>query len=160
MRLSLYISPMYVSFQGIDVSEIPCETVLQPTGYYATTNFDGVLVHNFDAEAGYWHHVSAGNYWCIDDAKSNVRRQVWSNGTMTWNVPVQWYQRLDATESWTRGSVHSDGRLIGGSESAYQQVFEITESGTVKVTKHQHWIERTTNDVIRLDGVTVHDGDH
>jgi hypothetical protein len=56
--------------------------------------------------------------------------------------------------------VHSDGRLIGGSENAYQQVFEITESGTVKVAKHQHWIERTTNDVIRLDGVTVHDGNH
>ena len=160
MRLWLYIGPMNVSFQGIDVSEIPCETVLQPSGYYATTNFDGVLVHNLDAGAGYWHHVSVGNYWCMDDAGSNDRRQVWSNGTMTWNIPIQWYQRLDATESWARGSVHSDGRLIGGSENAYQQVFEITESGTVKVAKHQHWIERTTNDVIRLDGVTVHDGNH
>ena len=160
MRLWLYIGPMCVSFQGIDVAEIPCETIVQPTGYYATTNFNGVLSHSLAAGAGYWHHVSAGNYWCQDEAKSNFRRQIWSNGVMTWNIPIQWYQRLDASESWTRGFVHADGRLIGGSESAYRQVFEITANGTITVSKHQHYVERTTNDVIRLDGTIVHDGNH
>ena len=44
MQLWLYIDPLDVSFQGIDISEIPCTTVLKPEGYYATTNFDGVVV--------------------------------------------------------------------------------------------------------------------
>ena len=160
MDLWLSIGPMHLSFQGIDVAEIPCETAIPPTGYYATTNFNGVLTHNLDAGAGYWHHVSAGNYWCVDNAQSNIRRQQWSNGQLQWNIPIQWYQRLESTESWSRGFVHADGRLIGGSIGAYKQVFDITADGTVTVTKHQHWIDRNTNDVIRLDGEMVHDGEH
>ena len=160
MNLRLYIIPMCVSFQGIDVAEIPCDTIIPPTGYYATTNFNGVLSHSLEAEAGDWHHVKDGNYWCTDNAVSNIRRPEWTDGTMIWNIPIQWYQRLEATESWTRGDIHADGRLIGGSESAYQQRFDISSAGTVRVTKHQHWVERTTDDVIRLDGDIVHWGIH
>ena len=160
MDLWLFIEPMYVSFQGIDVAEIPCETVIPPTGYYATTNFNGVSTHNIDAGAGYWHHISSGNYWCMDNAWSNVRRQQWSDGQLQWNIPIQWYQRLESGESWPRGFIHANGRLIGGSAGAYKQVFNISANGTVKITKHDHWIEWNTNDVIRLDGVEVHDGGH
>ena len=160
MYLWLYVEPMYVSFQGIDVAEIPCATVVQPIGYYATTNFNGVLSHTLDAEAGYWHHVGEGNYWCQDQARSNIRRPSWSEGAMTWNIPIQWYQRLESSGSWPRGFIHADGRLIGGSEGAYQQLFNMSAEGTVKVTKHGHWVDRTTNDVIRLDGIVVHTGNH
>ena len=160
MNLWLYIEPMCVSFQGIDVSEIPCNTIASHSGYYSTTNFNGVLSHTLDADAGYWYHVREGNYWCQDHAWSNVRRPELSEGTMVWNIPIQWYQRLEASGSWPRGFIHADGRLIGGAEDAYLQEFNMTSEGTVKVTKHEHWVDRTTNDVIRLDGVVVHTGSH
>ena len=83
-----------------------------------------------------------------------------SDGQLQWNIPIQWYQRLESGESWPRGFIHANGRLIGGSAGAYKQVFNISANGTVKITKHDHWIERNTNDVIRLDGVEVHDGGH
>ena len=160
MKLWLYIGPMHVSFQGIDVAEIPCNTIIPPTGYYATTNFNGVLSHTIAAGAGYWHHVATSNYWCRDDAKSNLRRPKWSAGRMIWNIPIQWYQRLESSESWTLGTIHSDGRLIGGAEDVYTQTFEMFDDGTITVSKHTHWIERTTNDVIRIDGATTHNGEH
>jgi len=159
MNLELYIVPTNVSFQGIDVSEIPCNTIIPPTGYYSLTNFNGVLSHCLAAGAGPWHHVKPGNYWCVDNAGSGIRRPVWTDGTMTWNIPIQWYQRLEDSSSWSVGTVHAAGRLIGGAEDAYQQVFDINADGTVRVTKHQHWIDRTTNAVIRLDGSIIHQGD-
>ena len=160
MDLALYIAPMTVSFQGIDVAEIPCNEYRPPEGYYATTNFDGVLSHSLAAGAGVWHHVSAGNYWCNDNAKSNRRKQVWSNGRMVWDVPIQWYERFEGGTSWPLGLAFSGAKLIGGSPETYQQVFEISEEGLVSITKHSHCIDRNTNDVIRLDGVMVHDGSH
>ena len=54
-------------------------------------------------------------------------------------------------------SEEDDGPYAAG---AYKQVFDISANGTVKITKHDHWIERNTNEVIRLDGVEVHDGGH
>ena len=83
-----------------------------------------------------------------------------SDGQLQWNIPIQWYQRLEASGSWPRGFIHADGRLIGGAEDAYLQEFNMTSEGTVKVTKHEHWVDRTTNDVIRLDGIVVHTGSH
>ena len=160
MNLTLYIGPMDVSFQGIDVSEIPCASIVTPVGYYATTNFTGVLSHTADAGAGLWHHIKEGNRWGIDNAASNIRTPPWSEGRMTWKIPVQWYKRLDSPTSWPERTVHPDGKLIGGSESAYLQVFEITADGTIKISKHGHWIDRTTEDVIRLDGKKVHGGIH
>ena len=79
---------------------------------------------------------------------------------MIWNIPIQWYQRLESSESWTLGTIHSDGRLIGGAEDVYTQAFEMFDDGTITVSKHTHWIERTTNDVIRIDGATTHNGEH
>lgn len=40
----------------------------------------------------------------------------------------------------------------------YKQVYTIDSLGTADVSKHGHTIVRSTNDVIRLDGVIVHDG--
>ena len=45
-------------------------------------------------------------------------------------------------------------RRMTASES-YLQIFTMTEDGTVTVSKFGHIISRTTNDVIRLDGVIV-----
>ena len=79
---------------------------------------------------------------------------------MTWKIPIQWFERLESSLSWLDGMVFSDGKLVGGSEVAYLQVFNMTECGTARVSKHGHWASRTTNDMIRLDGRVVHEGGH
>ena len=73
---------------------------------------------------------------------------------------MQWYKRFDSSFSWSRGVIFADGRLIGSSEGAYRQEFEITADGTVRVIKHGNWIERTTNDLIRINGTVIHGGNH
>ena len=160
MRQELFVGPMHVSFRGIDMAEIPCESILPPTGYYATTNFSGALSHTAAAGAGFWHHIGEGNRWCVDHVASAVRPQPWSDGEMTWKIPIQWFERLESSLSWPDGMVFSDGKFVGGSEVAHLQVFNMTECGTARVSKHGHWISRTTNDVIRLDGRVVHEGGH
>lgn len=160
MYQTLHVTPMYVSFCGIDMAEIPCDSVVPPSGYYASTNFAGSLSHTSAVGAGAWHHVGVGNRWCVDHAASGARTPPWSDGVMVWKIPIQWFQRLDSSLSWLNGMTFSDGKLVGGSDSAYMQAFEMSGSGTVKVTKHGHWISRSTNDVIRLDGRQVHGGVH
>ena len=155
MNLDLYVLPMTVSFQGIDMVEEPCNVVIPPTGYYASTNFNGELSHTLDAQAGWWNHVKQGNRWTIDNAFANVRYPPWSDGVMRWKIPVAWYQRFaDEQYSWPRNSFETLRRRIAASES-YLQIFTMTENGTVTISKFGHGISRTTNDVIRLDGVIV-----
>lgn len=155
MNLDLYVLPMTVSFQGIDMVEEPCNEVVPPTGYYASTNFNGELSHTLDAQAGWWNHVKQGNRWTLDNAFANVRYPPWSDGIMHWKIPVAWYQRFAGEQySWPRNSLEAVRRRMAGSE-LYLQIFTMTENGTVSVGKFEHIISRTTNDVIRLDGVIV-----
>lgn len=93
--------------------------------------------------------------WTIDNAFANVRYPPWSDGVMRWKIPVAWYQRFaDEQYSWPRNSLETLRRRIAASES-YLQIFTMTENGTVTISKFDHGISRTTNDVIRLDGVIV-----
>ena len=155
MNLDLYVLPMTVSFQGIDMVEEPCNVVIPPTGYYASTNFNGELSHTLDAQAGWWNHVKQGNRWTLDNAFANVRYPPWSDGVLHWKIPVAWYQRFaDEQYSWPRNSLEALRRRMAASES-YLQTFTMTEGGTITISKFGHGISRTTNDVIRLDGVIV-----
>lgn len=43
--------------------------------------------------------------------------------------------------------------LIGGIVDAYMQIMSIDEDGTAKVEKFGHWLSRSRNDEIVLDGV-------
>ena len=158
MYLYTYVLPMNVSFQGIDMLEEPCNEVIPPKGFYASTNFNGVLSHTLEAGAGWWHHVKPGNYWAQDNAHAIERQPPWSEGQMSWKIPVAWYQRLEGTDSsWGRNLYVNIRRRMSASEM-YRQNFTITEDGTISIWKFQHEISRATNDVIRLDGEIVHWG--
>jgi hypothetical protein len=50
LRTLNYIAPFYVSFQGIAVSEIPCNEAIPPTGYF--TNLTSHLTHGINEHAG------------------------------------------------------------------------------------------------------------
>ena len=159
MKMSLYVYPMYVSFQGIDMVEVPCNDVVPPTGYYASTNFDGYLSHCSDAGAGWWHHVKPGNYWTEDEAGSGERHAPWCNGMLVWNVPIAWNYRCDDVLSWPRNHYSSTCKKIG-SDSTFQQIYGIDGTGSVSIDKFDHVCERNTNDVVAVDYVIVHEGGH
>ena len=159
MKMNLYVYPMYVSFQGIDMVEVPCNDVVPPIGYYASTNFNGYLSHCSDAGAGWWHHVKPGNYWTEDEACSGERHMPWSNGNLVWNVPIAWNYRFDDVLSWPRNHYSSTCKRIGA-DSTFQQIYGIDCTGSVAIEKFDHVCERNTNDVVAVDYVIVHEGDH
>ena len=159
MKMNLYVYPMYVSFQGIDMVEVPCNDVVPPIGYYASTNFDGYLSHCSDAGAGWWHHVKAGNYWTEDAAGSGERRTPWSNGVLVWDIPIAWNYRFDDVLSWPRNHYSSTCKKIG-LDSFFQQIYGIDGAGSVTIEKFDHISERNTNDVVTVDYEIVHEGNH
>ena len=161
LRTSNYIGPMNVSFEGIMVAEIPCEEVIPPTGYYATTNYTGPLSHTMAAQAGHAFRVKPGNYWADDVAGRRTAYENWSEGRMEWKIPIGWVRMLDqngnprnvASPDYEQcGNANSRPLLIGGRTDAYKQIFTISQFGTAKIEKHRHWLSRSILCVITLDG--------
>lgn len=151
LRTENYIGPMHVSFQGVKVAEIPCESVIPPEGWFASTNYTGSLSHDYYAGAGPLHPITDGNYWMADEAGRDVPYGNWFAGRMTWKIPIGWKRILfdgdDFThmknpdfEQWGGGS--SRPLLIGGSEDSYLQIFKIDENGTASVEKFGHRLSR------------------
>lgn len=136
-----YIGPLTVSFRGIRVAEVPCEEVIAPTGYFATSNFTGFRTHTTDAGAGYARRVQAGNRWTMDEAGGGLYPN-WSSGRLEWKIPIGWFRIgpdeneigfVDHAERVDSDDPGSRELLIGGSADAYKQVFTIDEDGTAKV---------------------------
>lgn len=158
MVLRLYVLPMTVSFQGVDMMEVPCDDVIPPTGYYTTSAFNGSLTHTIAAGAGIWNHISEGNFWMEDNAWANRRVTPWFDGQLSWKIPIGWFLRFDdESASWPRGTNINACRRIG-TDVSFLQVFNIDAYGTIKLSKHANEIVRGTNDVIRLNGTVVHEG--
>jgi len=160
MRMRMYVYPMYVSFQGIDMVEVPCNVALPPFGYYATTNYNGPLSHTMETGAGFWHHVKAGNFWSEDHATSGERQGPWNSGRLVWNIPIAWnYRYDDPSDSWPNGHYASTCKTVGN-DSDVQQVYCISANGTITIEKFDHEAERSTNDVVIVDEIIVHEGAH
>ena len=113
------------------------------------------------ATATFWHHVKTGNYWSIDSVTSAERVREWSDGEMAWNIPIGWREPCENGD-WPRGVLHCAFRGLGLTvikpQDKYKQTYTLNSQGESGVSKHGHSIVRTTNDVIRLDGVVVHEG--
>ena len=163
-----YIGPMTVSFQGIKVAEVPCNEVITPIGYFATTNFTGYLSHTADegagigAGAGHTRRIQAGNRWTVDEAGGGLYRN-WSEGRLEWKIPIGWfrirpgeYEFGDIEYAEKERSIDPNSRmlLIGGRSDMYKQVMTIGDDGTSKVEKFGHWLSRGRYCRIILDGET------
>jgi hypothetical protein len=159
-----YIGPMYVSFQGVKVAEIECTNAVPPIGWFGTTNYTGRLFHDYDAGAADLHQIQSGNYWTTDNAGSDRVYNNWFPGSLVWRIPIGWVRRMpegsdrdlafepDRERMWDRTS---RPLLIGGSEDAYRQVFEIDADGTASVQKFGYKLERGrwdfTGTIIHVD---------
>ena len=146
------IGPMTVSFRGVKVVEIPCTNAVPPTGYFNSTNYTGHLTHSADAGAGWTHRIGVGNYWTIDEAGRSVPYPNWSEGHLTWKIPIGW-KRLtsdydnsafaDEVDYACRWNSNSRPLLIGNREDAYTQEFSISENGTSYVEKFGRRLTRS-----------------
>ena len=152
LRTENYIGPMHVSFQGVKVAEIPCESIIPPEGWFASTNYTGCLSHDYYAGAGPLHPITAGNYWMTDEAGRDVPYGNWFAGRMTWKIPIGWKRLLfDGDDTTLAMGVdyerHMDNGsrplLIGGREDAYTQFFLIDSDGSSAVEKFGYKLQRS-----------------
>ena len=155
-----YVGPMYVSFRGILVAEIPCEESSELSGFYASNAYNGQRGHNQNAGAGNAIRIKQGNYWTVDRAGNAHSYSNWSAGRMAWKIPIGWcrllsdltdFRSIDEPEYEIKDSVNARPLLFGGRNDLYLQEFSIDDNGTFFIRKFGHTLERTQNCTIRLD---------
>ena len=66
----------------------------------------------------------------------------WREGHVRWPIPMGWQDITACETDWP------ELKRFGG---PYEQVFGIEHNGTVSVSKHGHFMSRSTNDVIIVD---------
>jgi len=145
-----YIAPFHVSFQGIAVSEIPCNEAIPPTGYF--TNLTSHLTHGTGEGAGLAMWIKPNNYWTTDNAFTTSFFPNWSSGTLIWKIPIGWHRKAPSGNQlqWVfvpdyeiNTNEHSRALLIGGRTDAYLQKRTIQEDGTFVTEKFGYWISRS-----------------
>ena len=144
MNLHLYVLPLTVSFANIAVEEVPCLTGTH-FGYFTNSIFSGRWSHTYDMGAGRWRNVGSGNYYGPDASTSGDWPSPWSWGLMTWDIPIGWtYANPD------EGDPQEKNFPV-----QYLSTWTLEADGTISKSKHGHTVSRTTNDIIRLDGVII-----
>ena len=158
-----YIGPMHVSFQGIAVSEVPCEEEDVITGCFTTSNR---RTHTIEAGAGKAYVVKCGNFWIVDAARSGNYAQSWMpDSTMIWKIPIGWHRRMKegrydwfgayGVEHETYTGYESRELLLPGSPNRYKQERHIDEYGVFTTRKFGHWISRSPSCRVVLDGTVL-----
>lgn len=147
MSLELSLAPTNVSFQALDVMEVPetDEGGIAPTGFFLNEQFSNEWHHTTFCGAGNWFEVGAGNHFATDKAEfSDGHAAPWSSGSITWRIPMAWRPSDDT--SWPLGHV-----VFG---EPYFQTFTIDAAGTVRVEKLGCWVERSPDGTRRKSSNT------
>ena len=165
LKTTNYIGPMHVSFQGIAVSELPCTEEDVVTGCFTNGHHRTHTGGADGAGAGVAHYIQPGNFWFVDGARMVAPEPNWQpNSTLSWKIPIGWHrknpdytddcdvQNPDYEKAWD-----GDSRplIIGGQTDKYKQVWHIDGQGTFRTDKFGHWISRSRDCVIILDGQTI-----
>ena len=155
MELDLYVSPFDVSFEEIDVEEVPNANGVH-IGFFAAANFSNTWYHTSGNGAGSWLGVKADNYYAKDLAAytesipkvyltsiNGMDVLGWYYGFISWEVPYGWRQK----------------KLGGKNELPYKQFaqdtkqeFVLDSEGTLTIKKLGSWVSRSTNEVIMIYG--------
>ena len=159
MRVELYVQPETVCFSGIVVEEVP-STNGTHQGYFANVHFEDEWYHTTEMHAGNWLRVENDNHCGRDEAMMGdpLPREL-PDGTMTWQLNVgTWSDGLivwDIPWGWTTNGCEAAASPIKEIVQHYNQTFEITEDGTLTITKFGNTVSRGTNNVFRLNSVIV-----
>ena len=133
MELEPYITPLNVSFFGINMMEQPTEYV-GPDGYFTNECFRAIWYHSPARKAGEWKHPRDDNFFFADTPSfGEYCPQPWSGGTIDWAIPLAWGE-LNSS---------SPDDCVDTVDTIYHQVFTIDASGTLKIDKFTQWIQCT-----------------
>ena len=157
MRLHLYVEPIDVSFSEISVEEVPCLTY-EANGYFANPYYNGAFGHTRLAGAGRWIRVlTDGNELDCVDIAAYKDKIPWltPNGTVTTNAAYAWTDGevyIDNPFGWNVAETKGDTLPYKEFGHDIRDTIRIDGQGRVGVFKLDNWVERKTNDVIRLYG--------
>ena len=152
MKVPVYVGPMDVSFEGIAIAELICNTGSH-SGYFNDVFFSGGWCHSHENGAGFYYPVKPGNHWFSDEPNivlgKYAPRPV-SNGTISWDIPIGWNEIKTARGAKCVREIPSDN---------IKQVMTIDADGTMTLSKFGQWTSRTTNDCRRVNGIIVKRGE-
>ena len=131
MELEPYITPLSVSFFGINMMEKPTEYI-GPAGYFTNECFREIWYHSPARKAGEWKHPRADNFFFADTPSfGEYCPPPLSGGTIDWAIPLAW------------GELNSSGTndCVDTIDTVYHQVFTIDAAGTLRIDKFTQWIQ-------------------
>lgn len=127
MLLNVYFTPTNVSFYRVSIMEVG-EDGSSISGYFG--QWTPQQLHHSTAD--HWTTLNQANEM-NDICSGGPYPSPWSSGSFTWDIPGRW-------------------QVIGSgatnSLNGWNQVFLIDSSGTAKITKNNHWVQRTTANII------------
>ncbi|MBR4170191.1 MAG: hypothetical protein IKR48_00910, partial [Kiritimatiellae bacterium] len=161
VKLKLYVTPLRVSFSGIAVQEVVSFTY-EAEGYFLNPYFNGAFAHTGGiggAGAGRWGDVQDDNFYAFDTA-AYADRIPWltPDGHVTNDVAFAWtsgYVRIDNPFGWNLKGTSGTNSPFKRFGEEIQDEFILFTDGTVGARKLNKQATRTTNGVIRLNGVLM-----
>ena len=158
MWLRLSVKPFHVSFSHILIEEVPSLTY-QADGYFTNPYFRGAFAHTTLAGAGNWLQVNADNVFAHDEAAyHDTVPWLTPNGHITQNPACSWasgYVYIDNPFGWAApgANKHDPPHKVFATDTKDEIL--LTAEGLVGVRKLFNSVSRSTNGVIRLNGVPV-----
>ena len=140
MELSLYVLPDDVSFMALSMQEKESDSEIG--GYFKDEAFSAVWRHNDAMGANEWHLIGIDNFFFVDAAKMmDALILPCRKGLLAWHIPILWQ------------SAGETGDVTHELESVDQR-FEMSEAGTLRVSKFGFWVERALDGTLnRSEGV-------
>jgi len=160
MKLYLYVGPFDVSFCEISVEEVPSFTY-EADGYFANPYYNGAFGHTgglWGAGAGTWLTILREDNRMYGYDIAAFRDKIpWltPEGTVTTNPACSWTDGevyIDNPFGWNVTGTDGDTPPYKEFGNDIQDTIRLDAQGRVGVFKLDNWVERTTNDVVRLHG--------
>lgn len=143
LYLDLYATPLHVSFEGVQMREVPDESQSCPhQGYYDDRSKGGNWSHTASDGAGGWYTVSSSGYVMSDKAgRRTSYQEPWTSGWKEWDIPMEWGE----------GGVVQ----VPFNPNPTTQRFELQSDGFFTIRKHGHYAERNVLGLKWCDGELV-----
>ena len=161
MLLDLYVHPMNVSFTGIQIQEVPSFTY-DASGYFLNRYFAGGFGHTgglWGAGAGNWLDVRPDHRFARDTAAYHALIPwLTPDGRVTDDPAYSWthgYVYIDNPFGWRPLPPREDDSFCRRFATDVQDEIMLDRDGTVGVRKLCKEVMRTTNGVVKLNGVRV-----
>lgn len=144
LHIDMYVAPLFVSFIGMDVREIPDESQSCPhSGYFDDRQKGGSWSHTAANGAGGWNRVNGEGYYATDVAAYKAELiEPWSYGWKSWVIPMEY--------GWS-GVAY--GRILPDPPTT--QDYTLYENGTLKIKKFQYEAKRNIYNIITINGKVV-----